>query len=343
MASRKGRQATRSEPADVGGEGSEDAQALWALAWSEKDGVRRLTGLAEIERARDDGERLWIDLVAPDRLLLDELSRVLDLHELVSEDILERNQRAKVELTGDALHMVMFALSYDGEIVSDELDMVLGDRFLLTSHERGLNLRTGSLARREPQRHLAGGPDFLLWAIADWVIDGYFPVFDRLGDEIDELQADVMSRPSRWIVERLFQLRRDLLLIRHTVSPQREVFNQLTNRDLTLINSSRVVYFRDIYDHLIRLTDELDSFRELVSTTIDIYLAQINNRLSETMKRLTAVTIVVAGAGAVAGIFGMSEAGLALSFADMRFWLVTAGIVIASALGLVYFRRIGWI
>jgi magnesium transporter len=276
-------------------------------------------------------------------VLLDEISRVLALHELVAEDILERNQRAKVELTGEALHIVMFALRYDGEILSDELDIVLGSRYVLTSHDAALDLRDGSFAKRDPARHLAGGSDYLLWSLADWVVDGYFPVFDRLGDEIDDLQNDVMTRPSNWIVERLFQVRRDLLLIRHSVSPQREIFNQLTNRDLILINSDRIVYFRDVYDHLIRLTDELDSFRELVGTTIDIYLSQINNRLSETMKRLTAATVVVAGAGAVAGIFGMSEAGLALGFEDVRFWIVTAGIAIASVMGLLYFRRIGWI
>ena len=348
MTSGKARPATGSdslstERATSGENPSPESPALWAVAWSEAGGARRLSGLAEIENAYGEGERLWIDLAAPDRVLLDEISRVLDLHELVAEDILERNQRAKVELTGDALHMVMFVLHYDGEIVSDELDIVLGSRFLLTSHDRALDLRAGTFTRRDPGRHLAGGPDYLLWSLADWTIDGYFPVFDRIGDEIDDLQADVMSKPTNWIVERLFQLRRDLLLVRHAVSPQREIFNQLTNRDLTLIKPERVVYFRDIYDHLIRLTDELDSFRELVSTTMDIYLAQINNRLSETMKRLTAVTIVVAGAGAVAGVFGMSEAGLALSFVDMRFWMVTFGILVASVLGLAYFRRIGWI
>ena len=89
-------------------------------------------------------------------------------------------------------------------------------------------------------------------------------------------------------------MRRDLLLIRHAVNPQREIFNQLTNRDSKLIKPERVVYFRDVYDHLIRLTDELDSYRELVSTTLDIYLSQVNNNLSEIMKRLTGVTVVLA-------------------------------------------------
>ena len=328
---------SRSEPGPVN-------YGVWALAWSADGGARTLASLDEIEAARaEPATLLWVDLLTPERGLLDELSDILALHPLVAEDILERNQRAKVELTGDVLHIVMFALRYEGEIVSHEIDIVLGDRFLLTSHDADLDLRDGSFMRRGAADRLSGGPDYVLWALADWVVDGYFPVFDRLGDEIDELEADVLSKPSGWIVERLFKVRRDLLLIRHAVNPQREIFNQLTNRDLKLIRPQRIVYFRDVYDHLIRLTDELDSYRELVGTTLDIYLSQINNNLSETMKRLTAVTVVLAGAGALAGIFGMSEAARSFGLADAGFWLVTAAIALLSATGLVYFRRIGWI
>jgi magnesium transporter len=317
---------------------------LWALAWSERDGPRVLSTFDEVRAAHEDrSTRLWVDLTDADRELLLALGGVLAIHPLVMEDVLERNQRAKIELTGEALHLVMFALSYAGEIVADEVDIVVGQRFLLTSHEAAVNPRSAPFMRRDPTAHLAGGTDYLLWALSDWLVDDYFPVFDRLGDEIDELEDDVMRRPSSWIVERLFQIRRELLVVRHAVSPQREIFNQLTNRDLGLIKRERILYFRDVYDHLIRLTDELDSYRELVGTAMDIYLSQVNNNLNEVVKRLTAVTAVLAGAGALAGIFGMSEAGLAISFEDLRFWMVTIGIAFVSAIGIVYFRRIGWI
>jgi len=316
----------------------------WALAWSEAAGLRTLIGLDAVRRAyADELTRLWIDLSSPDRPALDGLGEVLGLHPLVIEDILEQNQRAKVEENNGVLHIVMFALSYEGEIVTHEIDIVLGARFLLTSHDAAIDLRDSPFVRREPSVHLAEGVDFTLWMIADWMVDDYFPVFDRLGDEIDQLEDDVMRRPSNWIVERLFTVRRDLLTIRHTVTPQREIFNQLTNRDLRLIKADRVIYFRDIYDHLIRLTDELDSYREMVGTALDIYLSQVNNNLSETVKKLTVATVILAGAGAVAGIFGMSEVALALGFSEPRFWLVTGGIVLLMASAFVYFKRNGWI
>jgi magnesium transporter len=317
---------------------------LWALAWSEAEGTRTLTKLDALAKAyKDSASNVWIDLESPGPDVLQHLTKLLDLHPLVTEDILERNQRAKIEKTGDTFHLVMFALEYRGEVVPHELDIVLGERFLLTAHDEDFNLRDASFRRREPGMHLDKGADFALWLITDWLVDDYFPVFDRLGDEIDELEVDVVRKPGPFVVERLFSVRRDLLAIRHTVNPQREIFNQLTNRDDKLIPVARIVYFRDVYDHLIRLTDELDSYRELVSTTLDIYLSQINNNLSETMKRLTGVTAILATIGAIGGIFGMSEAGSAFNLTESwGFWAVTiASIVTAISVG-VYFRRRGW-
>jgi len=318
---------------------------LWAIAWSETAGVQTLSNIDELKATYDDPtSKVWVDLQDADRDLLDAVSKIFGLHPLVTEDILERNQRAKVELTNDTLHVVIFKLTYEGEVVAHELDMVLGHRFLLSAHDADIDLQHAPFMTRDPGAHIADGPDYCLWMVADWLVDGYFPVFDKLGEEIDDLEIDVINKPNRWVVERLFAVRRDLLQIRHAVNPQREIFNQVTNRDLLLIKPERLIYFRDVYDHLIRLTDELDSYRELVSTTLDIYLSQVNNNLSEIMKKLTAVTVVLAGIGAIAGIFGMSEAALALNFQEgTGFWLITAFTVSMGGLALLYFRRIGWI
>ena len=142
----------------------------------------------------------------------------------------------------------------------------------------------------------------------------------------------------------MFLLKRELIAVRRAVSPVREVFNQLTNRDIPMISPDELVYFRDIYDHVIRLTDELDNYRELAATTLDVYLTQVNNNLSVIMKRLTGVTVILAGIGAIAGIFGMSEAGAAFAGSEAGgFWIVTV-VTISLALGAAYvLRRIDWI
>jgi magnesium transporter len=191
---------------------------------------------------------------------------------------------------------------------------------------------------------LARGTDYLFYAIADFLVDGYFPVLDKLADEIDELQDQVLQAATAWTLERLFALKRELIAIRRATSPAREIFNQLTNREIAAIDPAHVVYFRDVYDHLIRVTDELDNYRELVGGTLDIYLSTINNTLSAVMKRLTGVTVILAGIGAVGGIFGMSEAGTALAgTAQIGFWVITVGALVAGAIGAIVLRRIGWI
>jgi magnesium transporter len=335
-------------PADgerpLGARASGHDGGLWAHVWSPAGG-REVTAVEDVRAAyADPATRIWVDLEDPAPGVLAALARDLELPPLVAEDIAERNQRAKVEQTARFTQLVMFALAYRGEVLSTEVDIVLAPRFLLTSHPHDWHARDSPHLRRGVDHYLAEGPDYLLWALVDDLVDGYFPVFDALGDEIEDLQGDVISRPTSWIVERLFQVRRDLITIRHVVSPEREIFIRLTNRESPVVRPERVVYFRDVYDHLLRLTEELDSYRELASTTLDVYLTTVNNRLSEVMKRLTAVTVILAGIGAIAGIFGASEATAAFAGeAGTGFWVMSGLCAGLAASALVFFKRIGWI
>ena len=315
-------------------------------AWAWHDGGLEVLGDVHAVKvaASHPGVTLWIDVAHDDTVLLAELAAVLGLHELVVEDIVEQNQRAKFELTDHVLHLVMFALAYAGDLESTEIDFVLGPRFLVTAHGPGWDPLASHHFRGGPGPFLCGGPDYALWAIVDSLVDAYFPVFDRLADRLDDIQDEVVRRPSRGIVEDLFKIKRDVLAIRHAINPQREIFNQLTNRELGLVEAGRIVYFRDVYDHLIRLTDELDSLRDMVGTTLDAYLTTVNNDLSEVMKRLTAVTVVLAGVGAIGGLFGMSEAGPAFAGAQgPGFWIVLGLAVTLAAVATAWFRRIGWL
>lgn len=310
------------------------------------------------------GERpvIWVDLAEPDPALVGRVAQVLGLHPLIAEDVVEGNQRAKVEVTDGLVHVVVFELeapdlaaasassaataAADGHVFvrPREIDLVLGDGFLLSAHPASWDPRSGDHFRSGLEPILAAGPDHLLWAILDGIVDGYFPFADRLEDLIDGLQDQVVDRPDRGTLEQLFALKRDLIAVRRAVTPVREILNQLTNRELTLIDPEEVIYFRDIYDHVIRLADELDTDRELVAATVEIYLSTINNNLSTIMKRLTGVTVILAGIGAIAGVFGMSEAGLAFSGAEaVGFWLVTLGVVAIAVGAAVVLRRIDWI
>ncbi len=307
--------------------------------------VREAEGLASIPTSIPADGSVWIDASGPSPDQVAAITQALGLHELIAEDILEGNQRAKIEVTDDLIHIVLFALEYGDPIVPSEIDVVLGEGFLLTVHDSDWDPRAiHHLKAGGFELVLAHGPDHLLWAICDDLVDGYFPLMDKLGDEIDLIQDAVIEKGDPQTLERLFELKRELVAIRRAAGPVREIFNQLTNRDLALVDSAEIVYFRDVYDHLIRLTDELDTYRELVSGTLDVYLSTVNNNLSLIMKRLTGVTVVLAGIGALGGIFGMSEAGAAFAGTEAAgFWLVTAAIIGLAFLMAYLLRRINWI
>jgi len=308
----------------------------------ELEGTAAMAGMAELLGKPE--ARVWVDLVAPTQSQAQKIGDALGLHPLMVEDVLDGNQRAKIETTDGVVHIVLFHLSYGDAVVASELDIVLGEGFLLTVHNVDWDPRTGHHLANGVAPILAHGPDHLLWAIADDLIDGYFPFADQIGDAIDAIQDEVVRKATPDTVEQVFKLKRELIQVRRAISPVREVFNQLTNRDEQLIDDDEIVYFRDIYDHVIRLTDELDNYRELASSTLDVYLTQVNNNLSVIMKRLTGVTVILAGIGAVAGIFGMSEAGAAFNGGEATgFWAVTAFVVGVAVVAAVVLHRIDWI
>jgi magnesium transporter len=286
----------------------------------------------------------WIDLTAPRAELLHAAARRLGLHPLIAEDIVERNERAKVRLVGDVIHVVLFELERGDQIAIQEVDFVLGHDFLLSVHPAGWDPMAAHQVKMGVEPLLSKGPDLLLWALVDSIVDGYFPVFDKLGDEIDEVEDLSISQTVPATLQRIFRLKRELLQIRHYVAPSREVVAQLTSREFDLIREPNVFYFRDVYDHLIRLNDELDSFRELVAGALEVYLSSINNNLSTIMKRLTGVTVILAGIGAIAGVFGMSEAASALAGGEgWGFYVIVAGTILASLVAVFFLRRIDWI
>ena len=291
-----------------------------------------------------DGSRTWIDLTNPAPDLIAAVGRRLGLHPLVVDDIGERNERAKVELVGDAIHIVAFVLQREKDVAAHEVDFVLGPDFVLSVHPAIWDPMASHQLKGGVGPLLQQGADHMLWALVDAIVDGYFPVFDSLEDEIDTIQDRVMGRPNQATLHEIFRLRRELIRMRHVVAPSREVFAQLTSREYGFIGETNVFFFRDVYDHLIRLSEELDVLRELVAGAIEIYLSTVNNNLSTIMKRLTGVTVVIAGIGAVGGIFGMSEAASALAGTEgSGFYVVVAATIIASIVGVLFLRRIDWL
>ena len=272
-----------------------------------------------------DGEtRVWIDLTDPAPEVVESVGAQIGLHPLVAEDIIESNERAKVEPVDEVIHLVMFVLSRAEETETCEVDFVLGEHYLLSVHPAAWDPRTVHQLKLGLTTILGRGPDFLLWVLPDGIVDGYFPVFDQFAEEIDEVQDEIIRNATPRSSTGVRSSSASSIRIRHVIHPSREIFSRLTGREFELIGDAHVFYFRDVYDHLIRLTDEFDTFRELVAGALEVYLTTINNDLSRIMKRLTGVTVILAGIGAVGGLFGMSQATPALSGGEgFGFWTIT--------------------
>jgi magnesium transporter len=290
------------------------------------------------------GSRTWIDLASPRPELVGAVGRRLGLHPLIAEDIVEKKERAKIELIGDAVHLVTFVLDPSQDGRGEEVDFVLGRDYLLSVHGPTWDPTGAHQLRMGIGSILEKGPDLLLWALTDSIVDGYFPTFDRIADEIETVQDAILGTPQPAALERVFQLRGELIRMRHVLAPSREAFSQLTSREFPVVSETAILYFRDVYDHLIRLNEELDTQRELLTGTLDVYLTSVNNNLSSIMKRLTGVTVILAGVGAIGGLFGMSEAATAFSGQEgAGFWIVLIATAVGAAVATLFLRRINWL
>ena len=343
-------QATSATQTEAGGGASGERErpavrATIAIV-SEKGGaLTRSSSVDDLPALLADEEAVvWIDLVDPTSGQVDRVATELGVHPLVIEDIVESDGRAKLEAVDDVLHVVLFALTRDQAMGLHEVDFVIGRRFLLTVHPASWDIGAAHQLKAGLGAVMGRGPDALMWALSDAIVDGYFPVFDQLADEIDSLEDRILDHPDRETLQKVLEMKRELIKIRHVVAPGREVFNQLTSREHEVISEPQVLYFRDIYDHLVRLTDEFDSFRELTAATIELYLSTVNNNLTVIMKRLTGATVVLAGIAAVAGIFGMSEASSALDGREgIGFWVITLVTIVVAGVVLAILRRLDWV
>ena len=288
---------------------------------------------------------LWIDLEGESPEALEALAARFDLHPVTLEDFVHRNQRPKVEEFDQYLFLVVHALRgiRGDELETDELHVVLKKNCLLTVHDRPLGgvQRVFDRCAADP-RALERGASFLLYLVSDAVVDGYFPVLEALGDEVDELEDAVARGPARHQMARLFDLKRAVVQLRKVVSPQREVYNALSRRDYPNIDPRTAVYFRDVYDHLVRAYEVIDSSRDLVANTLDAYLAAQSNRLAQVMKQLTLIATIFMPLTFITGFFGMNFTGLPFN----RTWLLWGVLAVMLAMPvtmLLLFARRGWL
>ncbi len=261
---------------------------------------------------RDPDGLLWVDMAAePPEVCEPILRGTFGFHPLAVDDALQESHVPKVDDWGTYLYLVLHAMSFDGQddgrLDASELDVFLGRNYLVTYHDQPIAAvdRVWELCRRD-SRHLQRGADHLLYRLTDELVASYMPVVELMDEAIDRFEDRIFDRPDPDTVERLFALKRALLHQRRILMPQREVLNKLARDDYAAVDADSRVFFRDVYDHLVRLHDLNESMRDLVGGALDTYLSVINNRMNEIMKTLTLITTLFMPISFLAGFFGMN-------------------------------------
>jgi magnesium transporter len=308
------------------------------------------------EAVRDPGGMLWVDFLAAKeegtREVETWLQEVFPFHPLAVEDALEETNVPKVDDWGAYLYIVFrVPRVVPGSDVLEllELDVFLGPNYLVTFHVAPMEIletERSSIAR-DPRDRLRHGPDHLLFRLLERAIDQSLAAIEELDERVDSIQNTIIERPSSKVLRTIFRIKRSAIHLHKTLAPQREVLNRLARDPYQPIREEHRVYFRDLYDHLVRIHDISEGLRDLIAGTLETYLSVISNRTNEIMKTLTMVTVMFLPMSFLVGFFGMNFFGehLELKYSWPRGWLFLATcaiMAISPCFMWIYAKRKKW-
>ena len=270
---------------------------------------------------------LWVDIDVRDPEAVALLSEIFHFHPLAIEDSLNPQSRVKIEEYSNFLILIVRTIAfvahtedpYDIETVN--LTCFLGKNFLVTAHGGHTTPidETREVLEKKPEL-VSAGPSRLMHAVVDEAVNAYFPILDQLDEFMDGLEEKVFASFDQSALREIFSVKRLVLSLRRHLAPERDVFSVLTNRPTTLLTPDAQVYFRDIYDHVLRINDSLETYRELLSNTLDSYLTQVSNRLGSVTKALSVVATISLPFVVVSGMWGMNFDDIPLAHTSHGFW-----------------------
>ena len=294
----------------------------------------------------DPGTKLWVDIDSTSRHQHAVLEKLFKFHPLTIEDTLNPNSRVKIEAYDGFLFVVLRAIRFCDtttdpyDLETENLYIYIGANYVVSVHagESQTVDTVADLVRRSPDL-FDRGPARLAHTLCDTAIDAFFPILDRVDEFVDGLESRVFERFDETALHDIFALKRTVLSLRRYLAPQREIFNVLTNRPSPLLPPESQLYFRDVYDHVLRINDSLDTFRDLLSSTLDSYLTQVSNRLGSITKGLSVIATLSVPFVVISGMWGMNFGRIPLQGYPHGFLLM---VILQLALGVVLVAILRW-
>ena len=312
--------------------------------------ARTFTQVAEADAisglCSNESKIVWVDVSDPTSLDFDNLARQFGFHPLSIEDCRHQHQRPKVEEFPGYYFIVLYeaVLNDVGRLQLGELGIFLGKNYLVTVHSEPIRaIETAERLWRSWTDLAERGTGLLAYLLIDAVVDDYLPLLDTVSDRMDSLEDRIFADFQDESLEEIFRIKKELLLLRRAVTPLRDVFNTLLRREQPIFSRETHTYFQDVFDHLIRVADTIDTLRDMIGSMMDAYLSISGNRMNLVMKRLTSIATILMSVTLVAGIYGMNfdympELKWRFGYVGALLSMLVVGLAIYS-----HFRRIKWL
>lgn len=307
-----------------------------------------IASIAELKQLQDNALITWVNIDGLNDInIVESIGRELNIHSLVLEDILSTHQRPKLEEYEDYFYMVVKSISVDYEnnfnLKYEQISILLLANVVVTFQEKADDTFNHIHNRLQKGRLRKLGSDYLAYVILDTIVDEYFVVENNLDKIIDPLEDNLLSNPTAEMLQVIQQIRRELITIKRNISPLRELLTKIQHTDSPLLQEKTIPFYGDVHDHVLRVTESLESYRERIAAMQDIYLSSISNKMNETMKVLTVFASIFIPLTFIAGIYGMNfeyMPELKWRWAYPTLWAVFIGISVGL---LIYFRKKKWL
>jgi len=331
------------------GERKEEAVRITYIDYDEQNfQERQVSAIEECFQFKTTPTVTWINIDGIHQVdIIEKLGKQFELHPLILEDILNTGQRPKFEDFDNYMFIVLKMLSYDDTkqtVQAEQVSLVLGANFVVSFQEQVGDVfeQIRDRIRNAKGRIRRMGPDYLVYALIDAVVDNYFIILEKLGEKIESLEEQLVTETTEQTLGQIHGLKREMIFLRKSVWPLREAISSLERSESSLINKSTGVYLRDVYDHTIQVIDTVESLRDTVSGMLDIYLSSISNKMNAVMKVLTIIATIFIPLTFIAGIYGMNfkyMPELEWHWGYPIVWLVMGAVVVIM---LIYFRKKKW-
>ncbi|MBM4387929.1 MAG: magnesium/cobalt transporter CorA, partial [Deltaproteobacteria bacterium] len=310
---------------------------------------REVKDIAELQQYSHAPTFTWINVDGIHQVeIIETIGKFFGVHSLILEDILNTNQRPKIEDHGEYVYIVWKILSYNDateKIDSEQISIILGSNFIISFLERECAIFDPLKDRlRTNKGHIRkNGVDYLTYSLLDAVVDYYFAILEKLGDRLALLEEELVRAPDKQTLQKILSMKREVLFLRKSIWPLREVINSMEKGGSAIFRKETLIYLRDVYDHTVQIMDTVETFRDVISGMLDIYLSSVSNKLNQIMKILTIITTIFIPLSFIAGIYGMNFRNMPELEWEWGYFSVLIFMGIISLVMIYYFRKKRWI